>query len=244
MAVKVSCVIPARLAASRFPDKLLQSLAGTPVIVRTLRCAEAAGCFDEIVCLTDSEQIQALVLEAGFRAALSGPAANGTDRIANNLQSITYDLIVNLQGDEPVFPREGLIQICKSLQAKPTAVHVLVHDRELTRVELSNPNRCKAGLSSQGQVLDFYRVGPHPFSGMLQSLARSRLQMGVYGYCKDFLRQYAKLPVSPLEKEESHELLRDINLAPIWAEACEKSSQAIDVPQDMDAAYALLTRRS
>ncbi len=241
--MKVSCVIPARLAASRFPDKLLQPLAGTPVIVHTLRCAEAAGCFDEIVCLTDSEKIQAVALEAGFRAVIAGPAANGTDRIANHLNSITHDWIVNLQGDEPVFPSEGLVQICKSLQANPSAVHVLVHDRDLTPEEISNPNRCKAGLSSEGQVLDFYRVAPHFFPGTMQTLVRSRLQMGAYGYAKAFLRQYAKLPVSPLEKEESHELLRDIKLAPIWAQACSKLSQAIDVPQDMDAAYTLLTQR-
>jgi 3-deoxy-manno-octulosonate cytidylyltransferase (CMP-KDO synthetase) len=242
MAPKVSCVIPARLAASRFPGKLLQPLQGKPVILHTLDCAAAAGCFEEVLCITDSEIILALVRKAGFRAELSGPAANGTERIAKNLRTISHDLIVNLQGDEPVFPREGLLEMSQSLIADPTCVHVLVHDRELSDLELANPNRCKVALDDQNQVLDFYRAKPHDFSSPRPSIAYTRLQMGIYGYAKSYLRKYGIQPVSPLELSESHELLRDLGLAKVMAHACSRNSQAVDVPQDLEEARAILLR--
>ncbi len=236
----VSCVVPARWASIRFPGKMLQPLAGIPIIVHTLRRAEAAGCFAEILCLTDSENILDVVREAGFRAELSGPAANGTDRIANNLGVISHDLIVNLQGDEPIFPSQGLNLICRGLQADPESVHILVHDRELAPEEASNPNRCKAGMDAQGRVLDFYRSQLHNFRGVPQPINHLRLQMGTYGYTKKYLRQYAGLPISPLELSESHELLRDVNLMPIRAHACAQNCQAIDVPQDLEDAQSML----
>jgi 3-deoxy-manno-octulosonate cytidylyltransferase (CMP-KDO synthetase) len=244
MASSVSCVIPARWASSRFPGKLLQPLAGTPLIIHTLRRAEAANCFAEILCLTDSENILAVVRKAGFRAELSGPAANGSDRISKNLRTISHDLIVNLQGDEPVFPQEGLVLICRNLQADPSATHVLVHDRELSLEEIANPNRCKILINNQGQVLDFYRAQPHGMNGQNQPTVQSRLQMGVYGYAKHYLRQYAIRPISPLELSESHELLRDLTLGPIRAHTCAQLSQAVDVPEDLEEARVLLLRRA
>src|SRR5438105_11828005 len=111
----VACVVPARLNASRFPAKLLHPLAGTPVILHTLRRAESAKCFSELLCLTDSDEIKAVVEKDGFRAVLTGAAANGTDRIGRNLKSIASDLIVNLQGDEPVFPIEALRILAREL---------------------------------------------------------------------------------------------------------------------------------
>jgi len=217
-------------------------LAGVPLIVHTLRRAEAAGCFAEILCLTDSENILAVARKAGFRAEISGPAANGTERIARNLRTISNNLIVNLQGDEPIFPSAGLRLLCNALQADPVSAHVLVHDRELSPEEIANPNRCKAGLDAEGRVLDFYRAQPHDSATERLPIVLSRLQMGAYGYAKDYLRKYATLSVSPLELSESHELLRDLELAPVRSHGCAESSQAVDVPQDLEEAHALLLR--
>src|SRR5690242_10529801 len=94
----VACVVPARLGSTRFPRKLLQPLAGAPVIVHTLRRARAAACFSEVVCLTDAEEIGAAAAAEGFRAVLTGEAANGTDRIGRNLACVAAEGIVNLQG--------------------------------------------------------------------------------------------------------------------------------------------------
>ena len=212
------------------------------MIVHTLRRAKASNVFNEIVCLTDSEKILSVVRKADFRAELSGPAANGTDRIARNLRTVSHDLIVNLQGDEPVFPCEGLRILCHALQTDPNSVHVLIHDRELDAQEIKNPNRCKVGLNDKGQVLDFYRTIPHVTKDLRLPIVQSRLQMGAYGYSKVYLRKYAYSPVSPLELSESHELLRDIRLFPILAHPCAQNSQAVDVPQDLEEARVLLNQ--
>jgi len=236
----VSCVVPARFAASRFPGKLLSPLAGEPLILHTLRRAEMAECFDEILCLTDSEKILSIVRKAGFRAELSGPASNGTERIARNLHTISHNLIVNLQGDEPVFPLSALRLLSHAIQVDSHSAHVLVHAHELTAEELKNPHRCKAGLDKNYRVVDFYRAEPHAFLHPTFSIAQSRMQLGSYGYSKNYLRQYLNCPISDLERLESHEMLRDLNLAPIQAHICDQRSQSVDVPQDLEAAKAIL----
>ena len=229
----VACVVPARLAATRFPGKLLQPLAGVPVIVHTLRRARAAECFSEVVCLTDAEEIRAAAAADGFRAELTGEAANGTDRIGRHLGCVGEELIVNLQGDEPVFPLEGLRILARALAEAPSRVHLLVHADPPSGPDLANPHRVKAGMDAEGWVQDFYRDRPRLPS------AFSRLQLGAYGYAREYLRRYAALPVSTREREESHELLRDLTLAPIRAHSCPHPSQSVDVPGDLQAAARL-----
>lgn len=232
--VPVACVVPGRLDSSRFPGKLLRPLAGIPVIIHTLRRAREAACFDRVLCLTDSPDIAAAARAHGFEAALGGAAANGTDRIAKGLDAIAAPLVVDLQGDEPVFPPEVLRQLTDVLRAHPGWVHVPVHAGEPDAAVMADPNRCKAGLDSEGFIVDFYRDRPR------RPIAASRLQMGAYGYSAEFLRAYAALSPSPREIAESHELLRDIGLAPMRALASHLASQAVDVPRDMEAALALL----
>jgi 3-deoxy-manno-octulosonate cytidylyltransferase (CMP-KDO synthetase) len=240
MTRKVSCVVPARLASNRFPSKMLFPMLGTPIVIHTLRRAREAGCFDEILCLTDSPVIRDAVAEAGFRAELTGPAANGTERIGKYHDYIANDLVVNLQGDEPVFSPQALRLLYRALTLEPESVHILVHDHPATPEELANPNRCKAGMDADGKVLDFYRRDPHVPGGL--PLAESRVQMGSYGYAKEFLKRYANGAPSGPEVTESHELLRDMALAPIRAHACPFPSQSVDVLEDAELALAILVR--
>lgn len=236
MTRKVSCVVPARLASNRFPGKMLHPLLGIPIVVHTLRRAREAGCFDEILCLTDSKDIRDEVVAHGFRAELTGPAANGTERIGKYHDYISNDLIVNLQGDEPAFSPHALRILYHALLQEPETVHILVHDHPVGPADLANPNRSKAGLSADGLVLDFYRTEPR------RAVAESRIQMGSYGYNKDWLRKYAQGAASSLELSESHELLRDLDASPVRAHACPFKSQAVDIPEDAEEALALLQR--
>ena len=236
MTRKVSCVVPARLASLRFPNKLLQPLLGTPIIVHTLRRAQEARCFDEVLCLTDAQEIRDLVADAGFRVEVTGPAANGTERIGKYHDYIANDLIVNLQGDEPAFSPQALRLLCRALTLEPETVHILVHEHAASLEDLANPNRCKAALDANGYVLDFYRSSPR------NPGVESRLQLGSYGYSKAYVRTYAQGAPSGLELSESHELLRDLESVRIRAHACPFTSQAVDVPQDVEAAVALLRR--
>src|SRR6186997_1516150 len=104
----VTCVVPARLGSTRFPGKMLHSLLGKPLVVHTLERAAEAACFEHVICFTDSVEIAEAVRAHGFACALTGDAANGTERIARHLDALpaVTNLVVNLQGDEPAFPAE------------------------------------------------------------------------------------------------------------------------------------------
>jgi len=216
---------------------MLHPLLGIPIVVHTLNRALEAGCFDEILCLTDSKDIRDEVTAAGFHAELTGPAANGTERIGKYHDFVAHDLIVNLQGDEPAFEPRALRLLHRALTLQPEVVHILVEETLVSAEDLANPNRCKAGLDARGYVMDFYRRAPR------RPISESRRQMGAYGYAKPFLRRYAKGAASAVELSESHELLRDLDMVSIRAHAGPFHSQAVDVPGDAGNALALLRER-
>jgi 3-deoxy-manno-octulosonate cytidylyltransferase (CMP-KDO synthetase) len=216
---------------------MLHPLLGVPLIVHTLRRAREAGCFDEIVCLSDARAICAAAEEAGFRALHTGPAANGTDRVAKYVDLVKHDLIVNLQGDEPAFAPAALRLLARALASEPGKVHILVADRPALPADLANPHRCKAGLDATGHVADFYRRAPRV------PIAEARLQMGAYAYPKEYLRRYAEIAPSRLEVSESHEMLRDLALAPIRAHAALSAGHAVDVPEDIGPVLESLRNR-
>jgi 3-deoxy-manno-octulosonate cytidylyltransferase (CMP-KDO synthetase) len=229
---RVTCVVPARLGSTRFFGKLLEPIFGKPVVVHTLERAAAAGCFDRVICLTDSADIGAAAAAQGFDFVLTGEAANGTERIARALEHIDSDLIVNLQGDEPAFPENGLRTLCAALVRNPEWVHLLVHADAPSREDLDNPNRVKAMLDADGFVTGFVRrTAPD---------ASYRLQLGAYAYSRDYLRRYAALPPSAAEIEMSHEILRAPGLAPLRAHASTPGA-SVDVPDDLHEAQRALS---
>ena len=237
MASRVACVVPARLGSTRFFGKLLTPLFGKPLIVHTLERAAAAGCFDRVVCLTDAPEIAAAAEAHGFEARLSGEAANGTERIARALDLPGFpdaDLFVNLQGDEPAFPEDGLRTLATALRAEPGAVHLLVHDEEPSSEDLVNPHRVKVAFRSCGAFAGFVRAA-HAGS----RVEAYRLQLGAYGYSRDYLTKYAALPPSAAELELSHEILRAPGLAPLRAHPARPGA-SVDVPEDLAAARAAL----
>jgi 3-deoxy-manno-octulosonate cytidylyltransferase (CMP-KDO synthetase) len=229
-------VVPARLASSRFPAKLLHPLLGGPLVVHTLNRAREAGCFSEIVCFTDAAAIRDTVAEAGFEARLIGPAANGTERIGRYADLLRHSLVVNLQGDEPAFPPRALRLLAEALRREPGTVHILVEDHPASAEHLENPNRCKAGLDASGMVLDFFRRAPRV------PVREARLQFGAYAYSKEYVRRYAATAPSEREASEAHEMLRDLSLAPIQAHPCPWPGQSVDVPADLARAEELLMR--
>jgi 3-deoxy-manno-octulosonate cytidylyltransferase (CMP-KDO synthetase) len=261
MRTGITCVVPARLGSTRFFGKLLTPIFGKPVIVHTLERAVGAGCFNRVVCLTDSPEIGEAVAASGFQWVLSGDAANGTDRIARSLDRLDADLIVNLQGDEPAFPEEGLHTLCAALTREPHAVHLLVHENEPTADDIANPNRVKTIVDENGLVIGFFRgigtsihrpvierrtepVEVWPAEGGLYRDAgrhsatdapRYRLQLGAYAYPRAYLEQYAALPPSRDEIALSHEMLRAPALAPLRAHTLQSKHHgaSVDVPEDV-----------
>ncbi len=243
----IACVVPARLGSTRFPGKLLHQLLGKPMVVHTLERAQEADCFSEILCFTDSEAIGKAVSDYGFKYVLTGEAHNGTDRIGRHLDSVATHSVVNLQGDEPAFPPAGLRTLCSALQTNPNWVHTLVHEGFPSPQEQADPNRVKVKLDAEGFVTYFFRTlsseefedlqshKPSPGDFNLQVKVQVKIQIGAYGYGKDFLRRYVSLPISDREKSLSHELLRDTSLAPIRAHASTPGA-SVDVPADLEHA--------
>jgi 3-deoxy-manno-octulosonate cytidylyltransferase (CMP-KDO synthetase) len=237
METGVTCVVPARLGSTRFFGKLLKPLLGKPVVVHTLERAAEAGCFDRIVCLTDSVEIAEAAANHGFAYLLSGHAANGTERIARNLNGFPSDsqLFVNLQGDEPAFPVDGLRTLCAALRKHPDLVHLLVHADDPSAEDLANPNRVKVAVDPLGFVRDFVRV-PQPGKNY-------RLQLGAYGYSRNYLAGYAAIAPSEREIELSHEILRAADHQSGWAPIRAHFStpgSSVDVPDDLEPALHAL----
>jgi 3-deoxy-manno-octulosonate cytidylyltransferase (CMP-KDO synthetase) len=241
----VTCVVPARLGSTRFFGKLLEPIFGKPVVVHTLERAAAAGCFDRVVCVTDSDEIGAAAAAQGFDFVRTGEARNGTERIALALNEIDADLIVNLQGDEPAFPEGGLRTLCAALRENPEYVHLLVHDEAPSQEEIANPNRVKAAIDADGFVTGFFRTAPVAESVEAPGDIQYRLQLGAYAYSRDYLLRYAALPPSAAELELSHEMLRAPGLAPLRAHTLDEifHGASVDVPDDLIAARRALENR-
>ncbi len=243
----VTCVVPARLGSTRFFRKLLAPIFGKPVIAHTLARAVGAGCFARVVCLTDSVEIGEAVAAHGFEWVLSGDAANGTERIARALDRLPGDLFVNLQGDEPAFPEDGLRTLCQSLSAEPGAVHLLVHEDEPSAVDIANPHRVKTIVGHDGTVrgftrtvAGFYRTAPSTAAACGPAGGLSyRLQLGAYAYSRSYLERYAALPPSADETALSHEMLRAPHLATLRAHP-SRPGASVDVEEDLAAARAAL----
>ncbi|MBF0432906.1 MAG: hypothetical protein HQK83_16595 [Fibrobacteria bacterium] len=231
MPITVACVVPARYASTRYPGKLLEALDGKPVILHTLGQARKASCFDEIVCLTDSEDIAKIVSRNHYDVYMTSPAANGTERIAHNLELIKSSHIINLQGDEPIFPVASLIDFYQNFKKYLDDVCVLLYNPEDKQKAMNNPNRMKTLVNRQSQVVGFRRRFEKDF--VMPSDFKLGIQMGIYGYSKSFLAKYGKLPSSEREREESHELLRDLTLNTVRAFFTDTSSLSVDVPEDL-----------
>ena len=236
--VRPVCVVPARIASTRFPSKLLQDLGGAPVIVRTLQRAEESEAFSDVFCLTEDSEILDLINEWGFKGLKSGRAVSGTDRIARFFPADYGSLIVNLQGDEPLMPLENLHCISNAICAAPDLVHTLYHPTPFSHQEFKNPNRAAVLLDTGDRVVDFSRVPNHQnlFAG-----TRYMPHMGLYAYSRDYLNLFSNWPISKREKEEALELLRRPEETPLLAHPANGASIPIDVPDDLEAARAALT---
>ena len=210
MAFKV--VIPARYASSRLPGKPLLDLAGKPMVVRVAEQAAKSGA-SEVVIATDFEKIVTVAKQHGFNAVMTRiDHQSGTDRIAEVAQKLGWaddEIVVNVQGDEPLIDpaliQEVAAHLVKNKDAvMATACHA-IHDE----ASMINPNIVKVVLDASGNALYFSRAPiPYPRDDMFKQNIQAYRHIGIYAYRVGFLKQYAQLTVTELEKIESLEQLR------------------------------------
>ena len=219
------------MGSSRFPGKPLFKLCGKEMIVRTLERAALAECFDRIVCATDSDEIAEVVSRAGFEILLTGEAATGSDRVALAARALDLDLVVNLQGDEPLVEPTLLCTVAQTLAEHPdgwvtVACPLLPQDIPLKTVVKV--------LVRDGFAVDFSRDIP-------ASEAPQWLQhQGIYAYSRKCRDEFSSLPQSPLELERSLEQMRILGKTPIRIVHSAYASVSVDVPSDASNVEALI----
>jgi len=242
--------IPARHAASRLPGKPLRLLAGEPLVRHVARRALAAGARDVVVAADDPRILDAIA-GTGARGVLTrSDHPSGTDRLAECAQLAGWSddtLVVNLQGDEPFAPSEGIAAVATLLAQSGCDMATLaasITDRET----LFDPNAVKVVRAANGQALYFSRA-PVPWdrdgfarNGPVAAGGPWLRHIGIYAYRVAFLRTFAALPPSPLERIESLEQLRVMEAGHriAVAETPAAFPPGIDTPEDLERAEAWL----
>ena len=229
----VHCIVPARMGSSRFPGKPLVKILGKEMIVRTMERAVRAECFDRIVCATDSEEIAGVVSRAGFEFVLTGSAATGSDRVAMAAQELGLDLVVNLQGDEPLVEPSVLRDVASALESHPDEWVAVACPLNPAEAELKTVVKV---LVKDDYALDFTR------SVAVEDASRWFQHQGIYAYSRRCRDEFSSLPQSEVEKERSLEQMRVLGKRPIRIVQSPYPSVSVDVPSDVAAVEAALTR--
>lgn len=248
--MKFIAIIPARYASTRFPGKPLAMLAGKPVIQRVYE--QVAGVLDDALVATDDERILEAVHAFGGKAVMTSPDhRSGTDRCreAYEKQSGQFDVVVNVQGDEP-FVRPAQLELLKSCFDDPaTDIATLVKPFAPADglAALENPNSPKVVLDAKSRALCFSRSVIPYLRGVEreQWLARHTFykHIGLYAFRTDALLAVASLPPSPLELAESLEQLRWLeNGYRIGVGISDDETIGIDTPEDLEKAEAFLKK--
>jgi 3-deoxy-manno-octulosonate cytidylyltransferase (CMP-KDO synthetase) len=236
-------IIPARWASSRFPGKPLADIAGRPMVVRVCERAAQSGAASVHVA-TDDERIAVAVRAAGHDFVMTrADHPSGTDRIAEAAHALRFPndgIVVNVQGDEPLIPPRLVAEVAQLLEklkdaSVSTACHA-IHDEP----SLASPNVVKVVMDARGYALYFSRSRiPYP----REQAGVCYRHAGIYGYRVDFLKRYAALAPSPLEKAEALEQLRVLwhgyRIAVAVSEA--EIPPGVDTPQDLEAVRRMLS---
>jgi 3-deoxy-manno-octulosonate cytidylyltransferase (CMP-KDO synthetase) len=208
--MKIIAVIPARYESTRLPAKLMQDLEGKTVILRTYEASVATGLFDDVFVVTDSDLIFNEIVNHGGKAIKSIKThESGSDRIAEAVENMAVDIVVNVQGDEPFINAQPIQQIIEAFkndtQKKIDLASIMVQITDKEQIE--NPNNVKVITDQQNFALYFSRsVIPYPRAENVG--VKYMKHIGVYAFRKEALMEFYNLPMLALEASEKLEQLR------------------------------------
>jgi 3-deoxy-manno-octulosonate cytidylyltransferase (CMP-KDO synthetase) len=243
--MKSIAMIPARYEASRFPGKLMKDLAGKSVILRTYEATKQSNLFDEVYVVTDSDIIFNEITSNGGKAIKSKREhESGSDRIAEVIENLEVDIVVNVQGDEPFTkaePLQSLLAVFEADNNKEIDTATLMI--EMTdEAEINNPNNVKVVTDSQNFAMYFSRY-PIPYPRE-KSTAIYFKHIGVYAFRKEALLKFTQLPMNRLEATEKLENLRFIaNGMNVKMVETNHIAIGIDTPEDLVKANALFKKK-
>ena len=246
---KILAVIPARWASTRFPGKPIADILGKPMVQWVSEQAQKASLITEVVIATDDKRIYDVVLDFGGKAVMTSPShQSGTDRVAEAVRNLECDIVVNVQGDEPLIPSENIDRVIKPLldsgELSVSTLMTAIHSRS----EMLDPNICKVVVDNVGCALYFTRA-PIPYNRDYGCMNKSKIDnemganqmilgykhIGVYAYRKSFLLKFSNMKTSQLENTEKLEQLRILeNRYLIQVVETEQNSIGVDHPNDLD----------
>ena len=239
--MKIIAVIPARYNSSRFPGKLMEKLGEKTVITTTYENVVETGLFHDVFVATDSELIFDEITSIGGKAVMTGEHETGSDRIAEAVQNIECDIVVNVQGDEPFLKLEPLRQLIQVFdndadkQISLASLKIKLTDFE----EVKNPNNVKVITDKDGYALYFSRsVIPYPRETTID--VDYYKHIGVYAFRKEALTKFAALEMRPLEIAEKIECIRYLEYGmKIKLIETDFIGVGIDTPEDLEKAIKI-----
>ena len=241
---KILAVIPARWASVRFPGKPITDILGKPMVQWVSEQAQKASLVTEVVIATDDKRIYDVVLGFGGKVVMTSPKhQSGTDRVAEVARNIECDIVVNIQGDEPLIPPENIDLVIKPLlDSGELAVSTLM-TAITSSSEILDPDICKVVVDDAGCALYFTRA-PIPYNRDFKcidslntdsQMVLGYKHIGIYAYKKSFLLEFSNMKISRLENIEKLEQLRILeNRYSIQVVETKQNSIGVDRPSDVE----------
>ena len=234
-------VIPARMASSRFPGKPLAPLHGLPMIQHVFERVQLCTQLDDVYVATCDEGIREVA--AGFRAKVimtSAAHERATDRVAEAAEHFAADIIVMIQGDEPMITAEMIETALAPLRADPAISCVNLVHRITSRTELMDPNTIKVVADLNGNALYFSRA-PVPYMNVDQTPTKVFKQVCVIPFTRECLEDFSRLPATPLERAESIDMLRLLEHGKsVRLVETLLATHAVDTPADLRLVETLI----
>jgi len=236
MSRKVIAVIPARYGSTRFPAKVIENLAGKPIIQWVYEKG-AASKADEVYVATDNDKVAAVVESFGGKVIMTDPShPSGTDRIHEAVSNVEGDIIINVQGDEPLIPVSVIDELIDKMVANENIEMGTVAVPAVRGEVQDNPNIVKVVFNDDQFALYFSR-SMIPFQREGDYDTQAYRHWGIYAYRRDILERFVTLPEGKLEQCEKLEQLRALeNGINIYVHLSNLESIGIDTPEDLELA--------
>ncbi len=249
--MRTIAIIPARLASTRLPRKMLREIVGKPLVGWVYEAVRSSPLLDDVIVATDSAELLETCRRCGWKAQMTASShGSGTERVHEISNSISADIYINVQGDEPLVRAEQIAtlidvmknDVTRSDLTKNSTVMVGTIKTPCSPGEISNPNAVKVVTAPDGKALYFSRA-TIPFDRD-QGNPPYYKHLGLYAYRKPALDKFVSWPQSELEKTEKLEQLRFLeNGIPIYVRETPFDSIGVDTEEDLKRATEILQKR-
>lgn len=234
--MKIIGVIPARWGSTRFEGKVLAEIHGKPMLQHVFERAKKSRALNDVIIACDDERILKAANAFGAKAVMTSPKhPSGTDRIAEAVRSLKIDIVVNIQGDEPLIQPKVIDDLVKALQKDKACVMATTIKAVADEADLRNPNVVKVVVDKSNVALYFSRSCiPFNRDGQPWQNIKFYKHLGLYAYWKSFLMKFKGLPKSPLEAAEKLEQLRVLDAGyKIKTIETTVDTIGVDTPEDL-----------